>query len=374
MAKKIIIDLRLLGKGGISGIEEYTHALVSELLRAARGDIFLFFYNGFRKVPLPPDWLTGRKIFAGKIPNRILDISSRFLSFPKIENFLAGDAVFSPHFNIISTALPHTVTFHDLSFIHHPDFFSLRQRFWHWLQNARKTAENAQKIIAVSEFTKSDLVEFFHIKPEKIEVIYSGINKIFQKLPAENAELSQFREKFKLHRPFILYLGTIEPRKNVISIIRAFNCLRQDNTYKDFELVIAGQPGWLYKDTLAEAGHSPVKDDIKFLGRILPEERVCLYNLADIFVYPSFFEGFGFPPLEAQACGVPVIASNRTSLPEVLGQSAILVDPWRLDQILNSMRMIIDGGEKRKQLVSSGFENIKKFTWEKAATETARLW
>ena len=333
MSKKIIIDLRLLGKGGTSGIEEYTHALVAELLRIDQKNSFLFFYNGFRKVSLPLDWLGVREIYAGKIPNKFLDIASRFLNFPKVENFLAGDLVFSPHFNIIATDLPRIVTFHDLSFIHHPNFFSARQRFWHWLQNAEATAKNAGEIIAVSEFTKSDLVELFHIKPEKIKVIYSGINKVFQKLPSGNIEMERFRGKFKLHRPFILYLGTIEPRKNVISIIRAFNVLRQDNAYKDFELVIAGQPGWLYEETLAEAGHSPVKEYIKFLGRILPEERVYLYNLARIFVYPSFFEGFGFPPLEAQACGVPVIASNRTSLPEVLGKSAILFNPLKLYQI-----------------------------------------
>ncbi|HEY4523675.1 MAG TPA: glycosyltransferase family 1 protein [Candidatus Paceibacterota bacterium] len=374
MSKKIIIDLRLLGKGGTSGIEEYTHALVAELLRIDQKNSFLFFYNGFRKVSLPLDWLGVREIYAGKIPNKFLDIASRFLNFPKVENFLAGDLVFSPHFNIIATDLPRIVTFHDLSFIHHPNFFSARQRFWHWLQNAEATAKNAGEIIAVSEFTKSDLVELFHIKPEKIKVIYSGINKVFQKLPSGNIEMERFRGKFKLHRPFILYLGTIEPRKNVISIIRAFNVLRQDNAYKDFELVIAGQPGWLYEETLAEAGHSPVKEYIKFLGRILPEERVYLYNLARIFVYPSFFEGFGFPPLEAQACGVPVIASNRTSLPEVLGKSAILVNPWKLDQILSGMQTLINDGEKRKQLILAGFENIEKFTWGRAATETARLW
>ena len=359
---KIIIDLRLLGKGGTSGIEEYTLSLVSELLKHDQANTFSLFYNGFRKVPLPADWLPGTEIYDGMIPNKILEASSRFLSLPKVE-----------HFNIIATDLPHIVTFHDLSFVHHPGFFSNRQRLWHWLQNADETARRADKIIAVSEFTKSDLVELFHIGPEKIKVIYSGINKTFRKLPEGDSGLAAFKEKFKLHRPFILYLGTIEPRKNVISIIRAFNILKQDPTYKDFELVIAGQLGWLYEATLKEAKYSAVGADIRFLGKILWEERMLLYNLAHVFAYPSFFEGFGFQPLEAQACGVPVIASNRTSLPEVLGESAILVDPWKLDQIAGAMRLLIDNNEERERYILAGLENAKKFSWEKAGTETLKL-
>ena len=159
----------------------------------------------------------------------------------------------------------------------------------------------------------------------------------------------------------------------MISIIRAFNILKQDPTYKDFELVIAGQLGWLYEATLKEAKYSAVGADIRFLGKILWEERMLLYNLAHVFAYPSFFEGFGFQPLEAQACGVPVIASNRTSLPEVLGESAILVDPWKLDQIAGAMRLLIDNNEERERYILAGLENAKKFSWEKAGTETLKL-
>lgn len=370
MPKKIIIDLRLLGKGGTSGIEEYTASLVSELLKLDQADTFFLFYNGFRKAALPPYWLLNREVYAGRIPNKLLEASSRFLSWPKVENFLRGDMVFSPHFNVIATGLPHVVTFHDLSFMHHPDFFSRRQKTWHWFQHAEATARRAAKIIAVSEFTKSDLTELFNINPDKIQVIYSGISEQFRKIAAGDTSLSAFREKRQLYHPIILYLGTIEPRKNVISIISAFAALKEDERYKDFELVIAGQPGWLFESTLKEAKRSAVSADIRFLGKILPAERVLLYNLAHIFVYPSFFEGFGFPPLEAQACGVPVIASNRTSLPEVLGNSAILVDPWKLDQILGAMRLLIDNAGKRERYILAGLENAKKFTWEKAAKET----
>lgn len=371
--KKIIIDVRLLGKGGASGIEEYTRSLLDELFQTDKSNEYLLFYNGYRKVPLPLDWQTGHNVYDGKIPNKALDMASRLFKYPKVESFLTGDLVFSPHFNILATNLPQVVTFHDLSFVHHPDFFSLRRNFWHWLQNIENTARQARKIIAVSEFTKSDLVELFHIKPENIEVIYSGINPIFKKIDIASADLGIFRKKHDLSRPFILYLGTIEPRKNIISIIRAFDVLKKNSRYQDFELIIAGQAGWLYEETLKLAGQSKAKNDIKFLGKILPGERVLLYNLASVFVYPSFFEGFGFPPLEAQACGVPVIASNRTSLPEVLGNSAILVDPWRLTEIVDGIKTLIDKQSQREELIQAGFLNTKKFTWGKATKATSQV-
>lgn len=375
MSKRIIIDLRLLAKGGASGIEEYTTSLLNELLAQDEENFYSFFYNGFRKVTLPSEWLQNQKvkIINRHIPNKLLDYSIRIFNEPKLERFLSGNVVFSPHFNLLKTSLPRIITFHDLSFVHHPEFFSWRKRLWHWLQDVRHQAEEAKQLIAVSEFTKSDLVELFHINPEKIKVIYSGVGKMFQKLAKDDAELTAFKNSKKLNRPFILYLGTIEPRKNVISIIRAFNLLKQNQAYQDFELVIAGQLGWLYEETLVEARHSPVSQDIHFMGKILSYERVLLYNLASLFIYPSFFEGFGFQPLEAQACGVPVIASNRTSLPEVLGNSAILVDPWKLNEIVENMQTLLENSLEREHFISLGFENVKKFTWKRAAWETLAL-
>ncbi len=382
--KNIIIDVRLLSKGGSSGIEEYTGSLVSNILEIDKTNRYILFYNGFRKVPLPGNWNKNARIVSRNIPNKLFDASSMFLKWPKVESFDPGvggiltsgskdSLVFSPHFNILETNLPHIITFHDLSFLHHPDFFSIKQKFWHWMQDYKKKAERAKAIIAVSEFTKSDLVNFLKIPEEKVKVIYSGVDPGFKKLPPNDVELLSAKEKFNLEKPFILYLGTIEPRKNLPAIIRAFNLLKTNPNFKEFQLVIAGAIGWLSSGTLFEIESSKYRDDIRLLGSISPEERVFIYNLASVFVYPSFFEGFGFPPLEAQRCGVPVVASNRTSLPEILGESAMLIDPWKTRDLANAIEEVLSGTEAREELVRKGYENVKRFSWEGAARETIRV-
>lgn len=345
----------------MSGIEEYTRNLLKTLLAIDRENDYSLFYNGLRNKRLNFE----AKIINWKIPNKILDFSSRFLKFPAIDNFIKPDLVFSPHFNILETRkAPRVITFHDLSFLHRPDFFSWRHQFWHWLQNVKRQARRAEKIIAVSEFTKNDLVNLLNIPPEKISVIYSGISDEFRPL--------QIKERQNAV-PYILYLGTLEPRKNVNSIIRAFNILKQDSRFKEWQLIIAGKPGWLYKNILNEAKKSPYCSQIIFKGYVIPQEKVLLYNLAKVFVYPSFFEGFGFPPLEAQACGCPVIVSDRTSLPEVMGQSAIFINPWKVEELAEAVKKLAFNKQARERLIELGHENAERFTWHKTGTEVLKL-
>jgi glycosyltransferase involved in cell wall biosynthesis len=168
-------------------------------------------------------------------------------------------------------------------------------------------------------------------------------------------------------------MGTLEPRKNTGALVRAFDILKQDPVFRDLQLVIAGRPGWLYDDILRQIHNSPFREDIRFLGRVRTSDRVLLYNAASLFVYPSFFEGFGFPPLEAQACGIPVIASNRTSLPEILGDSAVLIDPWRIDELASAMREVLESPSASKKLVQLGLRNAERFDWEEAAKKTLKV-
>lgn len=360
---RILADVRLLSRGGTSGIEEYTRNLLQAVFTADKKNEYALLYNGFRKVPLD---IPASEVIDWRIPNKLLDLSSRFLNRPAVDRLTRADLVFSPHFNALVTArAPRVVTFHDLSFLHHPYFFSVKQRFWHWLQGIKSQAVKAAHIIAVSEFTKSDLVNFFGVLPEKISVVHSGISGQFRPLgldPKKNGV-----------RPYFLYLGTLEPRKNVPAIIRAFNILKSDGAFADWQLVIAGKPGWLYKNIHNEASSSLHRDDIVFAGQVKPEERVLLYNLAKVFVYPSFFEGFGFPPVEAQASGCPVVASNRTSLPEVLGDSALLVDPWKVGELASAMREAALNQAVRARLIEAGRKNAARFAWTKAADETLKI-
>ncbi len=366
-----LVDLRLLGRGGTSGIEEYSRNLIENLMAADPAGDYSFFYNGFRKQPLAGQLSEGAmkraRLIDWNIPNKLLDLSGRFFNFPEIGRLLKADLIFSPHFNLLSAGkTPRVITFHDLSFLHHPYFFSRRQRFWHWLQNIRGQAEAASHLIAVSEFTKSDLMEFLGIPSEKISVIYPGISDIFQNSLTHQSINSSTR-------PYILYLGTVEPRKNVQLIIRAFNLLKEKSAFRDWQLVIAGRLGWLYQEVLREARRSLFSSDIIFRGAVGSEERVSLYNLAEVFIYPSFFEGFGFPPLEAQASGCPAIVSDRTSLPEVLGASALYVNPWKAGELAESVENLVMNTALKNRLVADGLINAARFRWEDSATQTLQV-
>lgn len=371
----ILFDARLLGRGGLSGIEEYTTQLLAHLLSADKENDYTVFYNGLRKQPLtnrialPPH----TRVVDWRFPNKLLDASSRFLRAPAIDSLIKTDLVFSPHFNtLISRHTPHIITFHDLSFIHHPDFFNLRQRFWHWLQGYRRQAGEADHLVANSFFTKNDLVTTLGIRPEKITVIYEGVNPALRRLKLPHTELSDFRQKHGLTGPYILFVGTLEPRKNIRALIRAFNLIRS-RFREPLRLVLAGRPGWLYGTILKEAVASPHKEDILFFGRVSENEKLYLYNGATAFVYPSFFEGFGLPPLEAQTCGCPVVVSDRTSLPEVVGRGALFVNPWRPVEIADALTHIFNNGKVREELVRAGFENSARFSWQEAARSTLNL-
>jgi len=372
--KRIIIDVRLLGRGRNSGIPEYTRELIDHLLTAESNNEFILFYPGWKKHPLPEKWRHHPQVNIYNLgtPNKLLDFSARFFRIPTLEALINGEVVFSPHFNnLVTRKIPRVITFHDLSFLHHPDFFSARQRIWHWLQHYRKQATEASRIIAVSEFTKSDLINRLGIPENKISVIYSGINEIFKPLP--EPAIQAFRQKNNLDFPFILYLGTLEPRKNIEAIIRAFTLIKARPEFRSLRLVLAGQPGWLYQNVIRGAKQSSFRNHIIFRSEIADRDRVFLYNAAQVFIFPSFFEGFGFPPLEAQASGTPVIAADRTSLPEILGPSAYLVDPWRVDELAARLTTLLSSPAEQKRLRTEGIKNARRFHWQATAQATLSI-
>lgn len=372
----ILVDARLLARGISSGIAEYAAQITDHLLRLDAENRYFVFVNSARSVPLPFPWDKQKNCTTvnWRVPNRLLDLSARFLALPHIDRLIPADLVFSPHFNILRTArAPRIITFHDLSFIHHPDFFEMRQKIWHWRQDYKSQAEGASRIVAVSEFTKHDLVETLGIPAEKISVIYSGINPALKKLPEDDPALVRFRNERGLSFPYFLSLGTLEPRKNVEATIRAFTLLKQKTAFRDYRLIVAGRPGWLYRRILKTAARSGARAHIVFWGEVKTPEKIFLYNSARGFAYPSFFEGFGFPPLEAQACGCPVAVANRTSLPEIVGSSAFLVNPWNVAELAEALEAAAENPRERTRLVQAGFLNAARFRWERAARETLEL-
>lgn len=379
------IDIRVLGNRVKSGIEEYAENLIPHLINKGKDINFKLFYSSRRnslpdRVPqkwaMPHsenrEWLRASnvKLYEFNYPNNILFTSSRFLNTPSIDTLIGGaDVFFFPHFFIssLSPNCKRVTTFHDLSYVHFPEHLTLRKRIWHNFQMIPEwQAKFSDKIIAVSESTKKDLINFYKIDPARIEVIYSGIempNIIFTPDVINN-----FKRDKNLPDRFILFLGKLEPRKNIASIVKAFNNLKSNSKYKDLGLVIAGAKGWLYDEIFKE-----VNSQIIFTGQLTDKERFLYYRAADVFVYPSLFEGFGFPPLEAMSCGTPVITSRNSSLPEVVSSSAITIDPYNINELELWITKLLDDKKLSALMAKRGVEQASKFQWSKTAVRTLEV-
>ncbi|MEK7651536.1 MAG: glycosyltransferase family 1 protein [Patescibacteria group bacterium] len=374
---RTFIDIRSLDTKQMTGVPEYVRLLTEHILKEAPQDEYVFFANSWGRRLEKTDLLQKERrdwVNFG-IPNRLFDISNRLLNFPKIDKLIPADVFYSPHFNILSFENPkkHVLTIHDISFVHYPEFFSPRKKLWHWQQNWQKQIKEAGSIITNAEYTRDDLISTFELDEKKVKRIYAGVDPTYKKIPKNDTELIRFRNEKSLTRPFLLSIGTIEPRKNITATIRAFNILKNSSAFKDLELIIVGSYGWLYDKILKEADCSPYRKSIRFWGRSTPKENHLLYNLASVFVFPSFLEGIGFPPLEAQACGLPVVASDRSSFPEMLGSSALLVDPWKIGELALAIEGIMKDGKLRGELTEKGIRNAARFQWEDAAKDVIKI-
>jgi len=374
---RIGIDARCLMDGRRTGVEEYTINLLKGLFCQDNGNEYVLFLNSFKKINADLSWLekypnVKLKIF--RFPNKLLSLFFWYWHWPKIDKLLGGvDIFFMPNisFAAVSDKARLVLTVHDLSFEHCSETFSWKRKLWHLFINPKELIQRADKITTISNSTKNDLVDFYGVNEKKITVIYNGISNEFSVINRNNLKLVQIKEKYKLPYRFILFLGVIEPRKNIIGLIRAYNILRKAEGDKlgEYKLVIAGAEGWKSKRIFSEIKKSPFRRDIIFVGTVNSKDKPAFYNLASIFVYPSFFEGFGFPPLEAMKCGVPVITSNVSSLPEIVGEAGILVDPDKPDEIYQAISGILLNKKLRENLIEKGLRQSAKFNWGKAAKE-----
>lgn len=378
------IDLRAIGQGKYSGVEEYTLNLLGALFAIDPKNKYLLFSSGRKISSRYLEFSEKAKeknhninLCHLSVPNRILNASFKIFSWPKINDLMdRPDIVFEPNINLFpSLGVKKIVTFHDLSFEKYSGFFSSKQVFWHNFVNPKKLAREADLIIAVSESTKNDLIEIYGISEEKIKVIYSGVNQEMGIDNREPKEEDRVRRKYDLPEKYILYLGTIEPRKNIIGIIKAFELFKRSHSASaiGYKLVIAGSKGWLYNNIFDTVRSSKYKNDIIFSGFIADKDKAYLYGLSSLFVYPSFYEGFGFPPLEAMVAGVPVITSDCSSFPEVVGDSAIMVNPYNSGQLAWAMGEILSNNGLKEKMIKKGRNCVKKFSWEKCARQTLEV-
>ena len=312
-----------------------------------------------------------------RFPNKLLNLSLWYLGYPKLDVLVGGtDVFFLPNLNFASFSNKTQVilTAHDLSFEMFPEMFSLKQRLWHYLLHFRRLTKRADKIIAVSESTKDDLISHYGLSEKKITVIHSGVGEELTVMSRNDPRLLAVKEKYRLPYKFILYLGTIEPRKNILALIQSYEMLlREHPALEKYALVIAGTKGWKYEAIFEAIRTSPVREKIILPGFIADEDKAALYNLASVFVYPSFYEGFGFPILEAMACGVPVITSHSSSLPEVVGKAGMMVDPYQPEELLRALEGLLSDSHLGAKLIVEGKKRAELFTWQKTAKETLQV-
>jgi len=262
------------------------------------------------------------------------------------------------------------VTIHDTSFLTHPQFH-VPSNIALANNGCLNAVKYADKIIAVSENTKKDTVKYFSCDPEKIEVVYLGADERFRVY--NKIEINAVLSKYNINKKYIFNVGSIEPRKNLIGLFNAYNSL-PDNLKEEYDLIITGSCGWLNSEIYGTVKNLGLQNKIRFTGSVPDEDLPYLYNGATIFVYPSFYEGFGLPVLEAMQCGCPVITSNNSSLPEVAGDAALFINPDVVNDIKNGMEKSLMDEGLRKELSIKGLNRARKFSWEKCARETLEIY
>jgi glycosyltransferase involved in cell wall biosynthesis len=375
---KIGIDIRPLMDKQYSGVSEYLFNLLTALFNVDKKNKYKLFYNSGRDVSRKiPDFSSFQATtISTRYPNKIFNyLMQKILGWPRLDRLLKVDVFWLPHINFASFSRRsrQIITIHDLSFLRYPEFFSVRKNMWHKALAIKSRLKNFDRIVAVSENTKMDIVELAGISAEKIEVIYSGVNSELRPLKKDDPRIKQVRRKYNLPQKFILYLGTLEPRKNIAGLIKAFSDLVNKREAKDYCLVIAGGWGWKWQPIIRAWQKSPARERIIFTGYVNREDKVYLYNLASLFVYPSFYEGFGLPPLEAMACGCPVITSANSSLPEVTENAAVMIDADNRGQIVAAMAEILANQSWRQELSDRGRRQAAQFSWTKAASQYLKV-
>ena len=264
---------------------------------------------------------------------------------------------------------PVVATIHDLAFEHLPETFNRRS----WMQlrlTVRRTARRAAHIITVSDYSRRDISRTYGIDPERITVTPEAAPPNFAPITNET-ELRRIRETYGIQRDYILSLCSIQPRKNLVRLIDAYSCLRRVSPeVKLPQLVLAGKRGWLENETFRAAEREALGRDILFTGYVPEHDLVGLYSGAICFVYPSYFEGFGLPVVEAMQCGVPVIAGNQTSLPEIVGAACLLFDPYDTAELVKALTRVLDDSAYRAELRTKGLERAKDFNWKTTAQLT----
>jgi glycosyltransferase involved in cell wall biosynthesis len=363
--------LSLEGDYRSAGPNWYIYHMLRQLPVAAPHLRYTAFLHESR-FPAPQDLRVKRSRFSTVAPLRRI-AWEQFVA-PKVLRQEQVDLLHGMAFAVpLRSPCPTVITVFDLSFVRFPDAFKPGNRLYLQMMT-RISAHKARRVIAISESTRRDVIAWLKLPPQRVQTVYCGTDRSFQPLP--EAEVTAFRHSKGLPERFILFLGTIQPRKNLVRLVDAFAELiaRNDTGTAGLHLVIAGGRGWLSDPVFARVEALDLADRVHFPGYVPEEEKRLWYNAAACFCYPSLYEGFGLPPLEAMACGVPVVVSNVSSLPEVVGDAALTVAPDDTPALTEALRQVVVDPEVRAELVCRGQARARRFSWHDAACQTAAIY
>ncbi len=370
-----IIGKPIFGSDSPAGVAKYASNILRKMVSLNPEHDFFCFFNSFKRpnTSLIDDVLSKRNVhlITTGVPNKLFDPMAKVVNQPKIDKIIKKikgddiDVYFSPHLNIspLTEKVRHVMTVHDLSFELYPEFYGMRKLYWHWVQNVRSQCLDADAIIAVSENTKYDLIDLYGIDENKIHVVHSGMPiRAKEDEDGKKDMLEKVRVKYGIPSDYFLYIGTLEPRKNIESIIEAYSNSRISET----SLVIAGGKGWKYCQIYKTANKSKRKNNIYFTGYVDEIDKSALIENARACIYPSFYEGFGFPPLEAISRNTTVITSHVSSIPEIVGTRAVYVDPYNINDITCAMNTVLSEKENRSNSPNYNIE----YSWDVAVEKT----
>jgi glycosyltransferase involved in cell wall biosynthesis len=356
-----------------AGVSRYTEHLLRWLPTVAPGDDFIVFASRSATV-------AGRE---GRFPPSLSWALSRFpterpparIAWEQAVGPIAlqrhrVDLVHGP-VNISPVLARHrsVVTVHDLAFLVYPEQYpGAKQRYLNLLTGL--SIKRAGRVIAVSDSTRADILRYYGVHPERVVVVPNGVDPDFAQVSDPN-RLKALRDQYRLPEQFILFVGTLQPRKNLVGLLRAYARIVNE---VDWPLVVVGAPGWLYEPVFNEARWLGVADRVIFAGYADPDALPLWYSAASVFVYPSLYEGFGLPVLEAMACGTPVITSSTSSLPEVAGDAAIYVNPADVVALASALARLIHQPALQAELRERGQARARRYSWEQTARETAEVY
>ena len=357
------------------GIGRYVREMLSALSDIDQSNQYRLFYASKNKsshatLDLPDNFrvrhLPVNDIWLARIWQRI----RLPLPVELITGFL--DIYHSPDFTLPPTLsdIPTLLTVHDLSFLRDPE--SAAPGLRGYLEVAvKRSVQLATHVLADSQSTKNDLIELYTTPEDKITVLYAGVSSAFRPI-LDSSQLMKVRKRYNLgDQPFVLSVGTLQPRKNHATLIKAFELTLMDS---DYNLVLAGGKGWSYEEVYDLVRSRGLQHRVLFPGFVADEDLSALYSSADVMVFPSLYEGFGLPVLESMACGVPVLASNISCLPEVAGSAALFVDPRDVEAMSAAMLKLVSNMDLRENLRKKGFERVEQFSWQSSAANLLRVY